>query len=297
MGRILVGVSSWADTELVRSGYYPDGTTTPEKRLRYHASQFPIAEIDSSYHFFPTRRNLSLWLENTPEGFVFDVKAFSLLTQHPTPLTSLPRTIREKYGTEIQARGNLYPHHLPGPAIEEIWEIFNRTVEAFDTAGKLGAILFQFPPWFHPEPRNYEYIAKCRERLTDYRVAVEFRAANWLEAHKDETLDFLRQHRITLVCVDEPQGFKSSVPPVAEVTAPLAIVRFHGRNKENWERRGAKPIDKFNYLYNEEELSEWVPKIARMAKKAGEVHVIFKNKYADFPVRNAALMKRLLGLT
>ena len=97
MGRILVGISSWAEPELVQSGFYPAEVKTPEARLSYYASRFPVAEIDSSYHFFPTQRNLELWLENTPDGFTFDVKAFSLFTQHPTPFTALPRTIREKY--------------------------------------------------------------------------------------------------------------------------------------------------------------------------------------------------------
>ena len=88
MGRILVGISSWADPELVQSDFYPPEAGTPETRLRYYASRFPVAEIDSSFHYFPTQRNLALWFENTPKGFVFDVKAYSLFTQHPTPFTA-----------------------------------------------------------------------------------------------------------------------------------------------------------------------------------------------------------------
>ncbi|HTY82153.1 MAG TPA: DUF72 domain-containing protein, partial [Dehalococcoidales bacterium] len=101
---------------------------------------------------------------------------------------------------------------------------------------------------------------------------------------------------ISLVCVDEPQDCKSCVPPVAEVTASPAVIRFHGRNAENWERHDVIATEKFNYLYSEEELNEWVPKIKAMAKKADEVHVIFKNKHQDFPVKNAQQMKKLLGL-
>jgi uncharacterized protein YecE (DUF72 family) len=297
MGRILIGISSWAEPELVQSGFYPNDIRTPESRLRYYASQFPIAEIDSSYHFFPTRRNLSLWLENTPEGFTFDVKAFSLLTQHPTPFAALPGTIREKYGDRIAAKGNIYLHHLPEEAVSELWEIFRRTIGAFHQAGRLGVALLQFPPWFHPDPGNYEYIAGCRARLSAYPVAVEFRVGSWLEAHRDKTLDFLRQHKIALVVVDEPQGLKTSVPPVAEVTAPVAIVRFHGRNYENWERKGILPTEKFSYLYRENELKEWAPRIQELAGKADAVHVIFKNKHADYPIQNATAMKKLLGLT
>jgi uncharacterized protein YecE (DUF72 family) len=108
MGKILIGISSWADTELIHSNFYPPEVKTPESRLSYYASRFPIAEIDSSYHFFPTQRNLALWLENTPDGFKFNVKAFRLFTQHPTPFSSLPRTIREKYAGQIHAKGNIY---------------------------------------------------------------------------------------------------------------------------------------------------------------------------------------------
>ena len=297
MRRILVGISSWADAEFVQSGFYPAYVKTPDARLSYYASRFTVAEIDSSYHFFPTQRNLSLWLDSTPAGFTFDLKAFSLFTQHPTAYTSLPKTIREKYGDRIQAKDHVYPHHLPEAAIDELWEIFNRSVEAFKSAGKLGTILFQFPPWFHSEPRNYEYVVSCRERLSAYQMAAEFRVGSWLERRREETLDLLRKQKIALVCVDEPQGFKSSVPPVAEVTAPLAIVRFHGRNTANWESKDTMAGERFNYLYPEEELREWVPKIRKMAKEAESVHVIFKNKHADYPVQNALQMKKLLGLT
>ena len=282
---------------MVRSGFYPPDVKTPEERLSYYASRFSVAEIDSSYHFSPTRRNLALWLENTLDGFIFDVKAFSLFTQHPTPFTALPRAIREKYGRQIHTKGNVYLHHLPEAGVNELWTIFIGVLESFRIAGKLGAVLFQFPPWFHPEPRNRDYIVSCRERLSEYYVAVEFRVGSWLDKHREETLQVLRKYQIALVCVDEPQGLKSSVPAVDDVTAPLAIIRFHGRNQENWERKGIPPTEKFSYLYSEAELREWVPRIRSMAEEARELHIIFKNKHVDFPVKNAMRLKELLGLT
>lgn len=297
MGRILVGISSWADPGMVQSDFYPPQAKTPEARLKYYASRFSVAEIDSTYHFFPTQRNLSLWLENTPKGFVFDMKAYSLFTGQPTKFTALPRSIREKYSGQIGAKDNVYLHHLPEEAVDELWGIFINSAESFRKAQKLGALFFQFPPWFHPEPRNFDYIARCRERLSQFPIAVEFRTGGWLDEHREQTLKFLREHGISLVCVDEPQGLKSSVPPVAEVTASLAMVRFHGRNKENWERGGSDATEKFDYLYNEAELKEWVPRIQSMAKSSRELHVIFKNKHADYPVRNAIQMKELLGIT
>lgn len=297
MGRILVGVSSWAEPELIQSGFYPQEIKTPAQRLTYYASQFPLAEIDSSYHFLPTRRMLASWLDNAPEGFIFDPKAFSLFTRHPTPLSSLPRAIRDEYGAQIQTRGNAYLHHLPEQAISDLWSMFLRTIESLDNARKLGAVLFQFPPWFHPEPENYEHMAWCRDRLAAHPMAVEFRVGSWLDKRLDETLGFLRRQGIALVCVDEPQGLRSSVPPVSEVTASVGVVRFHGRNRDNWEGKGTPSTERFRYLYTEAELKVWAQKIRSMAKKADELHVIFKNKHADFPVTNALQMKSLLGLT
>jgi uncharacterized protein YecE (DUF72 family) len=297
MSEILVGVSSWADHSLVESGlFYPDGVKTAADRLRYYSSRFPIAEIDSSYHFFPTRRNMDLWLENTPGNFVFDFRAFSLFTGHPTPVRSLPKSIREEHEELAEHKGNLYLHHLTEDTADRLWEIFTADVRMLDSAGKLGVVLFQFPPWFHPGKENREYIVSCRERLPEYRVAVEFRTGDWLsEENLDETTSFLRSHGIALVCVDEPQGMKTSVPPVIEVTSSTGIVRFHGRNAENWEKKGISAEERFDYLYSDEELEAWLPEIRRMAEQAGRVHVIFKNKSHDYSIRNAGMFMKMLG--
>jgi uncharacterized protein YecE (DUF72 family) len=296
MKHILLGISAWADRELIESGrFYPPDVKTPWERLRYYAREFSIAEIDSSYHFFPTRRNMDLWLENTPPGFVFDIRAFSLFTGHPTPWTSLPRTIREGMGDPSEHRERLYLHHLPDEIVDALWRIFAGALGSFDAAGKLGAVLFQFPPWFHPREENYRYLSSCRERLPQYRLAMEFRVGSWLnEEHREQTLTLLRKQQIALVCVDEPQGLRSSVPPSAEVTAPLGVVRFHGRNRENWERKDISTSERFSYLYSLDELKEWEPGIRLMVENVDAVHVIFKNKSQDFPIRNARQMRQLL---
>lgn len=263
MGRILIGISAWSDRSLIASGFYAEAKT-PAERLRYYSQNFPIAEIDTSYHYFPTQRNLDLWLENTPDGFTFDIKAFSLFTGHPTPLTSLPRAFRDKYTQLSEHKGNFYPHHLPPEALDDLWQGFAWTAQVIDSAGKLGTVLFQFPPWFHPGQQSFDYLAECRKRLPQFSLAVEFRSVSWLnEANRESTLSVVREHKLTLVCVDEPQGFKTSLPPIAEVTSPLGFIRFHGRNSENWERKGTAADEKFRYLYTKNELNEWVPASAR----------------------------------
>jgi uncharacterized protein YecE (DUF72 family) len=95
--------------------------------------------------------------------------------------------------------------------------------------------------------------------------------------------------------VDEPQGFKSSVPPVVAVTAPVAEVRFHGRNAENWEKKGITAAERFRYDYSKEELEEWVPRIKTLADQADNVHALMNNCYADYGIRSARRLGELLG--
>jgi uncharacterized protein YecE (DUF72 family) len=296
MGRILTGISSWADRGLIASDFYPDGVKTAAERLQYYGQNFPVAEIDGSYHYFPTKHNLELWLANSPEGFNFDIKAFSLFTGHPTPFASLPHSIREGNPQLAEHKGSIYPHHLTPEALNDLWLLFSRTLQSVERGGKLGAVLFQFPHWFHPGEKSNDYLKECRERLPHFRIAVEFRAGAWLdEERREATLRLLHEHNLTLVCVDEPQGFRSSIPPLAEVTAPLGYIRFHGRNGDNWEGRGISGEERFRYLYDENELREWIPKIRHMEANTDRLHIIFKNKYADYPIRNARQLNQLLA--
>jgi uncharacterized protein YecE (DUF72 family) len=272
----------------VESGlFYPPEVKSLAARLRYYSEKFPIAEIDSSYHYFPTRQNMNSWLKNSPPGFTFDIRTFSLFTGHPTPPGSLPKSIREEHEELADHKGRLYPHHFSEDVADQLWEIFSSYARTISEAGKLGVILFQFPPWFHISRENFDYLLACRDRLPGYKLAIEFRTADWLSGDNlHETLAFLRQHCLALVCVDEPQVLQTSVPPVAEVTSSIGMVRFHGRNAENWERKGILTQERFNYLYSKEELKPWVADIQRMAEQANKVHVIFKNKWRNYPVRN-----------
>jgi len=294
---ILVGTCSLTDKTLLESGWYPPQVATPEERLRYYARHFPIVEVDSSYYALPSPRNAVLWAQRTPDDFVFDVKAFALFTHHPTPPRSLPRDIHDALPPQLREKRNLYYRDLPPELVDELWRRFAEALLPLDSAGKLGAVLFQFPPWFRPGRESREYMAALRERLPQFRLAVEFRQARWLAEERDRqlTLRFLREHGLPLVCVDEPQGFSSSVPPLAEVTAPLAVVRFHGRNAATWEARGLTTAERFNYLYTPEELGEWVPRVRQLAREAEEVHVLFNNCYRDYAVRNARQMAQALG--
>lgn len=297
MAKIRVGTCSWTDPTLVSCGrFYPDSARSAEARLQYYASQFDLVEIDSSYYAMPSERNSYLWAQRTTQDFVFDVKAFRLFTHHPTPLNSLPKSIRQELPPDILEKENIYYRDLPAELADELWQTFATSLLPLDSAGKLGAVLFQFPPWFYPGQQQLDYILTCKEKLRQYRVAIEFRNSVWLsQRNQAKTLDFLRQNDLPFVCVDEPQGFKSSVPPLAEVTSNIGLVRFHGRNAETWEKKGIGPAERFNYLYSEEELKPWASKIRELASQTTEMHVLFNNCYQDKAVVNARQMCFMLS--
>lgn len=297
MGRILIGTSSWTDPTLVKDGhFYPPEARTAEARLRFYAERFPLVEVDSTYYFPPSERNAVLWIERTPPAFTFNVKAYSLLTNHPTKLDSLYKDLREGLPEELLARRNLYREQLPDEIVEQVWARFHDALMPLHSAGKLGAVLFQFPQWFVIGRRSRDYILECAERLKDFRIAVEFRHESWLaERNREETLGFLEEHDLPFVCVDMPQGFDSSVPPVAAATArDLSMVRFHGRNTRAWNAKSETASDRFRYEYSRSELGEWVPRIAGLAEQTRETHVLMNNCYRDYAVNNARELGALL---
>ena len=114
------------------------------------------------------------------------------------------------------------------------------------------------------------------------------------ESHRESTLAFLEEHRLSYVCVDAPQGFRSSMPPLAATTTTLAEVRFHGRNRDTWEAPGITAAERFRYDYAADELQEWVPRVKALAEQASRVHVLMNNCYADYGVNNARQLAEML---
>ncbi|MBI2853772.1 MAG: DUF72 domain-containing protein [Chloroflexi bacterium] len=299
MGDIVVGTSSWADPTLLKAGtFYPPETMTPQARLRYYSSNFSLVEVDSSYYAMPAQIVAGKWAQWTPSNFIFDVKAFRLFTGHPTPGPSLPRDIRLQLPASFEANKNIYLKDVPAELAKELWHRFENALLPLDSAGKLGVVSFQFPPWFVPSKANISYIAGLGEHLPQYKLSVEFRTASWLdERHRNETFALLRDNGLACVCVDEPQGFRSSVPPVIGVTSDISVVRFHGRNASTWEEEGLTAAERFNYLYSEKELQEWAPRLKELSSRATHLHVLFNNCFGDKAVVNARQLKLMLGLS
>ena len=294
---VLTGSCSWTDKTLVQQAdWYPQRTMSAEERLRFYASQFPLTEIDSTYYAPPSEQQARLWAERTPDGFRFDVKAYSLLTGHPTRPRSLWKDLREQLPADVAEKRNLYPNHLDPEALDEAWTRFESALRPLHDRGKLGSVLFQYPPWFHPRKDARTELQSLKERLPDYHVSVEFRSPMWLaeERDRERTLRLLEEQDLILVGLDAPAA--SKLPRLMAVTNPdLLVVRFHGRSDSTWSDTSRSAAERFRYLYSREELEEMAGPIGEIAQAVRETHLLMNNCYRDYAVRNAGELRDLLA--
>ena len=297
-GSIRVGTASWTDpTMTAGTVFYPAGVDSAEERLQYYASQFPLVEVDATYYALPVRRTAELWRDRTPPDFTFDVKAHALMTGQPTEVKRLPKALREALPAGLAAKARIYARDLPAELRDEIWRLFVDGLEPLRESGQLGSILLQYPRWFFPISQSRDEILEARQRLGGQRVAVELRNASWFnDKNAERTLAFLADNQLPFVIVDEPQGMRSSIPPVVAVTSPeLAVVRFHGRRAETWEQRGIPVVERFRYLYDRDELAEWAPRLRQAAGQTRETHVLMNNCYSNYGSTNARELAHLLA--
>lgn len=296
MAQILVGTSSWTDKTLIASGrFYPPDVKTPEARLRHYAGLFPLVEVDSTYYALPPPRNAELWVERTPPGFVFDVKAFRLFTGHPAHPKALPADLRG--ALDAPENGNLYARDLPREVVAELWARFRAALNPLSLAGKLDVVLLQFAPWIIANREGMQYVSSAVQQLDGLAVAVEFRNQSWFApSARDRVLAFEREHRLVHVVVDEPQGFSSSIPQVWEATrADIGVLRLHGRNRDMWTKKGlSSSAERFNYTYSPAELQEIAGATQALASRVQRLHVLFNNCHEDKAQRNALEFARLL---
>jgi uncharacterized protein YecE (DUF72 family) len=277
--------------------WYPAEVKTPADRLAYYAQFFDTVEVDSSFYGMPSERNSGLWVERTPPGFIFHVKAFAMMTRHEVRPKQLPVSLLSAYdGLELDRRGRIV--HPPRELRETVFEWFLSALQPLRGAGKLGLILMQFPPYFVANERNRDYLRWAAERLQPERTAVEFRHNSWvLPAELQRTLNLLTDLGASYVGVDVPRlDSPTTLPPITAATADVGYVRFSGRNKETWHARVKSAALRFRYLYKEEELAEWVEPLRRLAEQTETTYVMFNNCYRDYAPRNAAQMAALLGL-
>jgi uncharacterized protein YecE (DUF72 family) len=273
MGRVRVGTCSFADEALTK-WWYPPGLPARE-RLPYYAEHFDTVEIDSTYYRLPEEAMTGGWADRTPDGFVFHIKAFGVMTRHPVKVQQLPPDLRDEAPADERGRVDRPPREFRA-------EIFKRFVEGISPLrrdGKLGGILMQFPSYVVYKPVSLDYLAWAADQLDGHDVLVEFRHSSWFEEDvRAETLRFLEEHGLTHVITDSPRlDTKTLVPTVPAVTARDAYVRLHGRNADTWSKRGGGASERFDYLYSDDELREWVEPLRELAGQTENAYVFFNN--------------------
>ena len=255
-GRIVVGTSGYSFSDWVGS-FYPMGIKKGDM-LREYVKHFTAVEVNSTYYRIPHPTVLRRMEEKTPDGFEFVIKANKDMTHE---------RLRD----------------------ENIYSAFTEAIQPVIEARKFGGIIAQFPWGFKRTPENISHLKFLKERLADYPLFVEFRNAAWIT---EDIFEDLQAVGIGYCSVDEPR-LKGLVPPVARLTTDTGYVRLHGRNAKNWWGGSG---DRYDYLYSEAELKEWISKINAMSQKAKKTYVFFNNCHAGQAARNAQLMKELLSL-
>jgi uncharacterized protein YecE (DUF72 family) len=295
VAKIRVGTCSWTERTLIAShDFYPQGVTTADQRLRFYASRFDTVEVDSTYYAIPALRTTGQWAERTPAGFIFNIKAYGALTGHAVDPRTLPRPIRELLSAADREKRTVY---LKEPEIlRAVADAFVSSLEPLCAAGKLGLLVFQYPPWFWYTPADLDYILACKELMAGLPIAVEFRNGSWLSAqHRETVFAFLRDNGITYVTADEPQaGPEASVPFLPEATTEIAYLRLHGRNRETWSKKGLDTAARFDYLYVSEELRGLATAAGELSRKARMVFVLFNNCHLGYAIMNALEMLALV---
>jgi uncharacterized protein YecE (DUF72 family) len=263
---VRIGTCSWADEGLVKH-WYPRGVSSAEARLRYYAERFDVVEVDSPFYRLPSPETTAKWAERTPPDFVFHVKASAAMTGHEE--------------AELEA------------AFREFREVF----EPLEASGKMRGVLLQYHPRVKKSPEALEELTRVRGLLDPLVPLIEFRHRSWVtEDELPDTLRFLERNGLAFVSVESPPTRAANVvPTIAAVTHPVAYVRFHGRNWRTWNIRNAKSsAERFDHMYTDDELAEWVEPMERLAGEAEEVYALMNNNRDDFAPRSARILRGLL---
>jgi len=293
-GMAYAGACSWADRSLTTEGnFYPRRTMKASARLAYYASRLPLVEVASTQYFPPTPELAQQWVDRTPDGFLMDIKGWTLLTGAPTMPDSLWEDLREEVKPEVRDHRRLYPKHVSSDAMDECWARFEHALRPLHAAGRLGAVVLTYPSWFTPKEETWAELRLARKRLPDYPLAVEFRSPKWTDAGAeegrcDDTLAFLEDHDLAFVCTDDNSGR----PPVVAATSELAMVRFVGRRPPPDDPE--IPPWPWPYRYPDEELAGWRRGVEELASSSRAVHLLFANCWRDDAVDNALSLARLL---
>jgi uncharacterized protein YecE (DUF72 family) len=277
-GRIRVGTSGWS---------YPSGAGTwngifyPAKKskgfneLAFYAQHFDTVEVNSSFYRVPAIKTTTDWAKRTPKDFEFSLKLFQKFT-HPEMF--------------LKATGQ-----DPSDIDRQDVDAFRAALDPIAAAGKLGALLAQFPASFKNEPGSRDYLAWLLHAFRDYPVAVELRHRSFSD-DPVETMSLLSEYGAALVQIDEPK-FKTSIRQNRKANVKTFFyLRLHGRNAAQWWKHD-KSEDRYNYLYSADELEPIVEEVEEAARRVKKAYLYANNHFSAKSVATAATIKDKLGQT
>lgn len=237
--------------------YYPAGL--PRKNwLSCYAQEFNALELNSTYYTLPAVSAMESLARKTGGGFLFSVKANREMTH------TLERA-------------------------QDACRSFVRILQPLIDADKLGCVLAQFPYSFNYVAANRVYLERLKGWLAELPLVIEFRNAAWLNPG---TLDWMRKNDVGFCCVDEPQ-IPGLLPPVAEVTGKIGYIRFHGRNASKWWKH-EQAWERYDYTYRRDELADWLPGIAKIAREAENTFIFANNHWRGQSVDTIRQVRSML---
>ncbi len=253
---LYIGTSGFSYQDWI-GPFYRENTKKGDM-LSLYARQFNTVEINSSYYRIVPAAIFYHLQRKVPTDFKFVVKVNRVMTH-----------VRDKN--------------------EDVFQEFESSLQPILKNNKLGCVLAQFPYSFHYNNNNLDYLLYVKERIDYTPLIVEFRNNYWV---KDLVFDFLKRNEIGFCMVDQPP-LKGLIPPITMVTSPLGYIRFHGRNKEKWWQH-EHAYQRYDYLYSEQELKEWTPKIKEVIRKTGDQYIFMNNHYKGKAAKNALMLMKLL---
>lgn len=295
-----IGLSAWTDTSMLEEGeFYPRRTMTAEERLWWYGHFFDTVEVNSSFYAIPSVETTTGWVQRTPPGFLFNAKAYGLLTGHHVDIARAPEALKRLLPAAARRRGRGRVANADIGLEARAWAFaeLRASLAPLRRAGKLGYVLFQLAPWVTRSEAALADLARLPPELPDTVIAVEFRHRSWFGAATDVTLAFLRDHGLTYVSIDGPRS-RATVPSLPALTTPHAVFRLHGRNFAGFlaQVQGKRPTvaEKYDYLYSDRELEEIARAAGALNGRAERVNLAMNNNRRDYPVTNGLRLKEML---
>ena len=258
MDNILIGTSGYYYDDW-RGRFYPAKMKKGDL-LSYYAEHFSTVELNFSFYRIPDKKAIRSMIVRSKGKLTFVLKAFRGLT-----------------------------HDISDESLKDVLEAYKDGISPIFNEGLLGGVLLQFPQSFHYVKENRVYLKKLIDGFGDINVFVEFRHRSWI---RESVFNTLNELNAGFVCVDEPR-ISSLLPPVVKRTGRDGYIRFHGRNKENW--YGTDSSKRYDYLYSEDELREWIPGIMTIKKDASSIFIFFNNHPRAQAITNARMLINLLS--